>query len=132
MARHRAPGLRPPDQERWRHERRHLQSPRLRRRGEDRRPEEAEDAPLEEAEDAEEEEEEEDVEEGEEGDMTLSFERVTRELRLTHALCYASVQGDTKEGSVLLCDVFHRHFTMRHLILGMSRARHGKHVMIDA
>ena len=96
--------------------------------------EEAEDAPLEEAEDAEEEEEEEeeDVEEGEEGDMTLSFERVTRELRLTHALCYASVQGDTKEGSVLLCDVFKRHFTMRHLILGMSRARHGKHVMIDA
>ncbi len=84
-------------------------------------------------EEEEEEEEEEDEEEaGEEGDMTLSFEQVTIELRLTHALCYASVQGDTKEGSVMLCDVFTRHFAVRHLILGMSRARHGKHVMIDA
>ncbi len=96
------------------------------------------DAPLEETEDAEaasdasaEEDEEEDDDEGKEGEMALSFERVSRELRLTHALCYASVQGDTKEGSVMLCDVFHRHFTVRHLILGMSRARHGRNVMID-
>ena len=45
------------------------------------------------------------------------------QLRLTHALCYASVQGYTlRDKLIRLLDVKHHNFTSRHLLVGMSRA----------
>ena len=51
-------------------------------------------------------------------------------MRLTYALCYASIQGRTlKDKHFLLLDMMHRkYFTMRHLIVGLSRATHRKYV----
>ena len=50
-------------------------------------------------------------------------------LRLTHAMCYYTTQGRTiKDKRILLFDTGHPHFSRRALIVGLSRARHGKHV----
>ena len=52
-------------------------------------------------------------------------------LRLTHALVYANVQGRTiRSKHVVLLDTHHRHFTMRHLIAGMSRVTDGCYLHI--
>lgn len=53
------------------------------------------------------------------------------QLRMTHAMCYYTVQGRTvKERHVLLLDTDHPHFSVRALIVGMSRATHGQYVHI--
>ena len=54
----------------------------------------------------------------------------SKTMRLTYALWYASIQGRTlKDKHILLLDTMHRdYFTMRHLIVGMSRATHGQYV----
>jgi len=63
-------------------------------------------------------------------DLRLTHAEVSKTMRLTYALCYASIQGRTlKDRHILLLDTMHReYFTMRHLIVGVSRATHGQFV----
>ena len=67
-------------------------------------------------------------------DLKLSHANVSRWLRLTHARCYGSIQGCTMEGQhVMLIDTRAvegkiRHFSLRHMIVGMSRATHQDYV----
>ena len=54
-------------------------------------------------------------------------------LRMTYGFCYYSVQGATlRNRHVVLFDTLHhkQYFTIRHLIVGMSRATHGKYVHV--
>ena len=50
---------------------------------------------------------------------------------MTYAFCYYSAQGQTIKGRHLaLFDTGNRHFTVRHLIVGMSRVTHGDFLSI--
>ena len=54
-------------------------------------------------------------------------------LRMTYAFCYYSVQGATlRDRHVALFDTYHAkgYFKVRHLIVGLSRATHGKYVHV--
>ena len=65
-------------------------------------------------------------------DLKLSHENMSKWLRLTHARCYGSIQGCTMEKQhILLMDTNSRHFTLRHLIVGVSRATHQDFVHVD-
>ena len=65
-------------------------------------------------------------------ETTLPLEEVPRLLRLTHAMCYYTVQGRTmRDKHILLTDTDHPFFTTRSLIVGMSRATHGKYVHVQ-
>ena len=63
-------------------------------------------------------------------DLKLTHANVSKWLRLTHARCYGSIQGCTMEKQhILLIDTRAvegkvRHFSLRHMIVGMSRATH--------
>jgi hypothetical protein len=89
-------------------------------------------------EEADDEDAEEDPGEGEiPSDLKLSRENVSKWLRLTHARCYGSIQGCTMEKQhILLIDTraptkgTPRHFSLRHLIVGVSRATHQDYVHI--
>ena len=76
--------------------------------------------------------EEADEEESIQTEVTLSHERASAWLRMTHAFCYYSVQGATlRNKHVALFDTTRKGlFTLRHLITGMSRATHGQYVHI--
>jgi hypothetical protein len=52
--------------------------------------------------------------------LTLTHEAAAKNLRLTHALTYASCQGLSLAG-VRLTDTYSPHFTWRHLFVGASR-----------
>ena len=75
-------------------------------------------------------EEEEDVEddpaEGEiPAELKLTYDNVSKWLRPMHALCYGSIQGCTMaDKRILLLDTQKAHFTLRHLIVGVSRGTH--------
>ena len=82
-----------------------------------------------------EEDEEEDVEDNSSQDdrkpVKIAFEDVPLLLRLTHAVCYFTVQGRTIENEhILLLDTSHHHFTKRSLIVGASRATHHRYVHV--
>ena len=54
-------------------------------------------------------------------------------LRLTHAMCYYTIQGRTiRDKHILLFDTAHPHFCRRTLIVGLSRVTHGKNVHVVA
>ena len=61
------------------------------------------------------------IEGGECYNVSANF--LARNLRLAHALTYASVQGRSCKGSVALFDTNHQRFTRRHLVMGLSRCR---------
>ena len=62
---------------------------------------------------------------------TVKLEQVCEKLRLTHSMCYYTVQGRTlRDRHIVLLDTDHRHMSMRALIVGMSRATHGSYVHI--
>jgi hypothetical protein len=64
-----------------------------------------------------------------EGEIELSHDEASCSLRLSHALCYASVQGLTiRNKHILLLDMEHPHFSVRSLIVGLSRATAGSQV----
>ena len=46
-------------------------------------------------------------------------------MRLTHAFTYYLSQARTITGELRLCDTDHRHFTLRHLVVGSVRAPNG-------
>ena len=60
--------------------------------------------------------------------IRLTYTEASQYLWLAHVLCYASVQGSTISEHLLMLDLQHRHFSMRSLIVGMSRATHGMFV----
>ena len=57
---------------------------------------------------------------------------VPRLFRLTHAMCYFTIQGRSLDlgTKTLLIDTEHPHFTRRALIVGMSRVRHGNDLQV--
>ena len=66
-----------------------------------------------------------------EGEIALSHRDASLGLRLSHALCYASVQGLTiSEQHVLMLDVEHPHFDVRSLIVGLSRVRSARQIHV--
>ena len=61
----------------------------------------------------------------------LSWDDFQKKTRLTHALPYVYYQGKTvKDKKLMLMCVRHRHFTMRHLILGLGRVQKSENVWI--
>ena len=63
--------------------------------------------------------------------VKLNHQDFCASFRFTYALCYYSAQGTTIRGkNVMLFDTNHKHFTMRHLNVGLSRATHGKYVHV--
>jgi len=53
----------------------------------------------------------------------LTFDQAKAWLRLSHAQTYASCQGTEFADSLCLWDTAHRHFSRKHLFVGLSRAR---------
>ena len=67
------------------------------------------------------------------GDETteVPLDQVCGQLRLTHAMCYYTCQGRTvKDRHIVLLDTDHFHFSTRSLIVGLSRATHGRYLHI--
>lgn len=63
--------------------------------------------------------------------LVLTHEQVWRKLRLMNASCYASVCGRTlRDMHVTLLDVSHCRFTLRHLIVGLSRVTAGSYMHV--
>ena len=56
------------------------------------------------------------------GGLKLTHEQAMQSLRLSYALTYASCQGLTLGGVVRL-DTQSTHFTLKHLYVGLSRAK---------
>ena len=63
-------------------------------------------------------------------EFLFSPEQVAKHTRLRWACTYPSVQGRTLQGTVALWDLSSRHFTPRHLYIGLSRATHGSLVRV--
>ena len=63
--------------------------------------------------------------------IVLSHADLACKLRMPYARCYYTVQGKTyRDTHVILMDTSHKRFDMRKLIVGMSRATHGKFVHV--
>ena len=62
--------------------------------------------------------------------VTLTFDQVKSWLRLSYAQTYASVQGSEFTAQLRLHDTTHHFFTIRHLFVGLSRARAAKDVCV--
>ena len=61
----------------------------------------------------------------------MSWRQFQEEARLTHALPYVYYQGKTISKKILwLMSVKNKHFTMRHLIMGLGRVQESKYVKI--
>ena len=71
------------------------------------------------------------VQEPKTAEVEIAKEDVCGQLRMTHSMCYYTVQGRTiKSRHILLLDTSHPHFTTRALIVGLSRASHGDFVHV--
>ena len=58
---------------------------------------------------------------------SVPWDEVCAQLRLAHALCYYTCQGRTiRDRHIVLLDTTHQHFSVRALIVGLSRATHGR------
>jgi hypothetical protein len=60
----------------------------------------------------------------------FTFEQTTLWLRLSYAQTYASCQGTEFTESLCLWDISHRHFSRRHLFVGLSRAAQGAFICL--
>ena len=63
-------------------------------------------------------------------EATFSYEQVKLWLRLSYAQTYASCQGTEFTESLCLWDVHHKHFSTRHLFVGLSRAAQGAFISL--
>ena len=61
-------------------------------------------------------------------EVTVPLADIPAVMRLTHAMCYYTVQGRTLHDHTLLLDTSHVNFSRRALIVELSRATHGKFV----
>ena len=65
--------------------------------------------------------------------VSLTIQQAGDLLRPTHALCYASIQGLTLANKLIrLLDIKHHNFTIRHLLVGISRASSSTLVEVGA
>ena len=63
--------------------------------------------------------------------VTLTHPEASRWLRLAYARCYYTSQGRTlRDAVVVMLDTGHKHFSVRHLIVGISRVPRGSDLMI--
>ena len=62
--------------------------------------------------------------------VTLTFEQVKLWLRLSYAQTYASVQGSEFTAQLRLHDTANYFFSLKHLFVGLSRARAAKDVSV--
>ena len=63
--------------------------------------------------------------------VVVPLKSVCTQLRLCHAMCYYTCQGRTvRDRHIVLLDTDHPRFSTRALIVGMSRATHGRFVHI--
>jgi hypothetical protein len=63
--------------------------------------------------------------------VSLPREEMCTQTRLSHAMCYYSIQGRTiKDRHIVLLDCNHHFFGVRNLIVGLSRATHGDYLHI--
>ena len=64
-------------------------------------------------------------------EIEVPLEEIPNLPRLTHAMCYYTVQGRTiKDRHIMLIDTDHPRFSRRALIVGLSRATHSKDVHV--
>ena len=63
-------------------------------------------------------------------EVEVPLDVVATVMRLTHAMCYFTVQGRTLRGHTVLLDTSSKNFSRRALIVGISRATHGKYVHV--
>ena len=62
---------------------------------------------------------------------SVKLEQVCEQLRLTHAMCFYTVQGRTvRDRHIVLLDTANRNFSVRALIVGLSRATHGSYLHV--
>ena len=62
---------------------------------------------------------------------SVPLEDVCEQLRLCHAMCYYTCQGRTvRDRHIVLLDTRHKHFSVRAIIVGLSRATHGKYLHV--
>ena len=64
------------------------------------------------------------------GNLSISLDQVKHLLRLSYALTYAGCQGSEFEGPLRLWDTDSRHFTKKHLFVGLSRAKRADEVSV--
>ena len=58
---------------------------------------------------------------------SMPWDEVCAQMRLCTALCYYTAQGRTiRDRHIVLLDTTHQHFSVRALIVGLSRATHGR------
>ena len=62
--------------------------------------------------------------------FTMTQEQLANTMRLTHSFTYYSAQARTIRGPLRLCNTDHKHFTLRHLIVGLGRAPTGSCVEV--
>jgi hypothetical protein len=68
-----------------------------------------------------------------EDNIKLTYEEASRWLRLGYAYTYYSIQGRTiRDRTILLLDSTSKHFTVRNLIVGISRAPRGSQIKIPS
>ena len=61
----------------------------------------------------------------------VPWEDVCGQLRMAHAMCYYTSQGRTiRDRHIVLLDTTHQHFSVRALIVGLSRATHGSYLHV--
>ena len=64
-------------------------------------------------------------------EIEVPLDEISYLLRLTHAMCYDTIQGHTIKGNhILLIDTEHSKFSRRASIVGLSRVTHGRVVHI--
>ena len=62
---------------------------------------------------------------------SVPIDEACAQLRPAHAMCYYTVQGRTvRDRHVVLLNTDHKHMSVRALIVGLSRATHGRFVHI--
>ena len=64
--------------------------------------------------------------------ISMQLKDACEQLRLCHAMCYYTCQGRTvRDRHIVLLDTSHPHFSVRALIVGLSRATHGRWLHVD-
>jgi hypothetical protein len=63
--------------------------------------------------------------------LSVEQQRLATTLRLSHAICYFSSQARTIVGGLRLSQTRSRHFSLRHLIVGLGRAGEGMGVEVE-
>ena len=65
-----------------------------------------------------------------EGNRSVTLDQVRQLLRLSYAITNAACQGSEFEGSLRLWDTDNKHFTKKHLFVGLSRAKRADDVSV--